>query len=244
MVHQNLLREFWCTAIASHPNSPTDDSKACPLKEYLIKFSVMNGKKPLTLNFKTFTESTRLDYAKGKYMSRPSAEYIKVELVKIVNNSILLDMTPVLKTAFPMAWRILFTFVIDIGEIIYINLITRLTNKSRQKYVSYLRFVSCALEVLLGSNYTQDESFRSSPTILMNPLPFTIKQKKRKPHTMTPTLPQLQGLEASRSLPHKRKKPKFKKTPSKTKVTPPMSQRRILRNPTQSPSATYLILKI
>ncbi|GKD47989.1 hypothetical protein Tco_1276965 [Tanacetum coccineum] len=94
-------------------------------------------------------------------------------------------------------------------------LLSKLTNKSRQKYVSYLRFVSCALEVLLGSNYTQDESFGSSPPILSNsnfskdsskvtpieltafmvavnnheksanPLPFTIKQKKRKPHNPT-----------------------------------------------------------
>ncbi|GKE91182.1 hypothetical protein Tco_1572277, partial [Tanacetum coccineum] len=55
---------------------------------------------------------------------------------------------------------------IDIGEILYSDLVTRLTNKSRQKYVSYPRFVSCSLAVLLGSDYTQDESFGSSPTIL------------------------------------------------------------------------------
>nr|GEX49800.1 hypothetical protein [Tanacetum cinerariifolium] len=105
---------------------------------------------------------------------------------------------PVLKTAFPMAWRILFTFVVqvlarnyssteqvnliqqlfayclltrtkvDIGEIIYSDLVTRLTNMSWKKYISYPRFISCALEVLLGLDYTQDESFRSSPTILSN----------------------------------------------------------------------------
>ncbi|GJT65339.1 hypothetical protein Tco_1016819 [Tanacetum coccineum] len=238
VVYQNFLREFWCTTIAYHPNPPTDDFEARPFKEYLIKFSVMNGKKPLTLDFKTFTESTRLDYAKGKYVSHPSTEEVKVELAKIVDNPILLDRTPVLKTAFPVAWRIQFTFVVqvlggnyssteqvnsiqqlfayclltgtkvDIGEIIYSDLITRLTNKSRQKYVSYPRFVSCTLEVLLGSEYTHDESFGSSPTILsnsnfskdpskvnpveltafmvavnnneksVNPLPFTIKKRK------------------------------------------------------------------
>ncbi|GJX68396.1 hypothetical protein Tco_0304123, partial [Tanacetum coccineum] len=58
---------------------------------------------------------------------------------------------------------------VDIGEIIYSDLATRLTNKSRKKYVSYPRFVSCSLEVLLGSNYTHDENFRSSPTILRLP---------------------------------------------------------------------------
>ncbi|GKC22247.1 hypothetical protein Tco_1024397 [Tanacetum coccineum] len=40
---------------------------------------------------------------------------------------------------------------VDIREIIYSDLITRLTNKSRQKYVSYPRFVSCALKELLAT---------------------------------------------------------------------------------------------
>ncbi|GJX94097.1 hypothetical protein Tco_0348683 [Tanacetum coccineum] len=71
VVYQNFPREFWCIAIASHLNPPTDDSEARPLKEYLIKFSVMNGKKPLTIDFKAFTVSTGLDYAKGKYVSHP-----------------------------------------------------------------------------------------------------------------------------------------------------------------------------
>ncbi|GKE91498.1 hypothetical protein Tco_1572593, partial [Tanacetum coccineum] len=165
----------WCTAIAYDPNPPTDDSEVRPLKEYLIKFSMMNGKDPLTLDFKTFTKSTGLDYAKGKYVSYPSFKEVKSELAKIVDNPILLDRTHVLKTAFPVAWRILYTFVVqvlgtkvDIYEIIYSDLITKLTNKSRQKYVSYLRFVSCPLEVLLDSKYTQDKSFRSSHTILSN----------------------------------------------------------------------------
>ncbi|GKF71185.1 hypothetical protein Tco_0207299, partial [Tanacetum coccineum] len=52
-------------------------------------------------------------------------------------------------------------------------------------------------------------------------LPFTIKKKKRKSQTMTSTLPQLQGPKASGSLPQKRKKPRSKKTPTKTKVTSP-----------------------
>ncbi|GJZ92919.1 hypothetical protein Tco_0664984 [Tanacetum coccineum] len=161
VVYQSLIREFWCTAIASHPNLPTDDSEVRPLKEYLIKFLVMNGKKPLTLHFKTFTESTRLNYAKGKYVSHPYTKEVKPELAKIVDNPILLDRTPILKTAFPVAWRILFTIVVqvlggnyssteqvnsiqqlfgyclltgtkvDIGEIIYSDLVTRLTNKYR-----------------------------------------------------------------------------------------------------------------
>ncbi|GJT57230.1 reverse transcriptase domain-containing protein [Tanacetum coccineum] len=80
----NLLREFWCTAVATHPNPPADDFKVLHLKEYQIKFSVMNGKKPLTLDYKTFVESTGLDYAKGTYVSHPSLNAIKAELAKIV----------------------------------------------------------------------------------------------------------------------------------------------------------------
>ncbi|GJS74317.1 retrovirus-related pol polyprotein from transposon TNT 1-94 [Tanacetum coccineum] len=295
---QNFLREFWCTAIAHDPNPPTDDSEVRPLNEYLIKFLVMNGKKPLTLDFKTFAESTRLDYAKDTYVSHPSPEAVKAELAKIVENPLLLDRTPVLKTTLPVAWRILFTFVVqvlgrnysfteqlnliqqiffyclltrtkvDIGEIIYSDLVTRLTNKSRNIYVSYPRFISCALVVLLGPDYTQDESFGSSPTILsnshfskylskvtpialmefmvvvnnheysVNPLPFTIKKKKGKSQTVTPTLPQLQDPKASGSLSQKRKKPVSKKTPTETKADQTQSARLRYRSLTKNKGKT------
>ncbi|GJW48824.1 hypothetical protein Tco_0299700 [Tanacetum coccineum] len=42
--------EFWCIAIAYDPHPPSDDSVARLLKEYKIKFSMMNGKKPLNLD--------------------------------------------------------------------------------------------------------------------------------------------------------------------------------------------------
>ncbi|GKE33332.1 hypothetical protein Tco_1452654 [Tanacetum coccineum] len=84
VVYQNFLKEFWCTAIAYDPNPPINDSEACPLKEYLIKFLVMNGNKPLILDYKTFVESTKLDYAIGTYVSHPSPEAMKAELDKII----------------------------------------------------------------------------------------------------------------------------------------------------------------
>ncbi|GKC20582.1 hypothetical protein Tco_1022732 [Tanacetum coccineum] len=168
--YQNFLKEFWCTAMAYDPSPPSDDSIARLLKEYLIKFSVMNGKKSLTLDFKTFVESTGLDYNEGTYVSHPSPEAVKAELAKIFINASYLDKTLILKNSFLGAWRILFTFVIqvDIGEIIYSDLVTKLTSKSRQKYVSYPRFVLCTLEVLLGAQYTQDEIFGSLFSILSN----------------------------------------------------------------------------
>ncbi|GJT12772.1 hypothetical protein Tco_0859814 [Tanacetum coccineum] len=104
-------------------------------------------------------------------------------------------------------------------EIIYSDLVTKLLNKSRLKYVSYPRFISCALQVLLGSDYTRDENFGFLPGILSNsnftkdpskvtdieltthmitinsqkdsvsPLPLAAKLKKGKSQNMTPTIP-------------------------------------------------------
>ncbi|GJT19570.1 hypothetical protein Tco_0878276 [Tanacetum coccineum] len=281
VVYQNFLREFWSTVVAYDPFPSTDETEQRPLREFLIKFLVLNGQRPLTLDFNTFCSSTGLDYNNGKYVAHPTPEAVKKELGKIALNPSYLDKTPVLKNSFPMAWRILFTFVIqvlggnyssteqvnsiqqllayclitgtevDIGEIIYSDLVTKLLNKSRLKYVSYPRFISCALQVLLGSDYTQDENFGFLPGILSNsnftkdpskvtdieltahmiavnnqkdsvsPLPLAAKPKKGKSQTVTPTLPKSQGPEASGALSKKRQKPKSKKPPTKTKVTPP-----------------------
>ena len=93
----------------------------------------------------------------------------------------LLSKAPIIKTWFPAPWRILMTFVIqvlggnkssteqlnttqamivycllegikiDLGEIIFRDLIAKLGGKSRQKLMSYPRFISCILLDLLGS---------------------------------------------------------------------------------------------
>nr|GEX21766.1 uncharacterized mitochondrial protein AtMg00810-like [Tanacetum cinerariifolium] len=105
--------ESWCTAIAYDPSLPEDDSVARPLKEFKIKFTLMNGKKPLTVDYKTFVEFTGLDYNKGTYVSHPSLEAVQAELAKIATDEVLVNWTPMLKMAFPMARRILFTLVIQ-----------------------------------------------------------------------------------------------------------------------------------
>nr|GEX72097.1 hypothetical protein [Tanacetum cinerariifolium] len=110
VVYRNLFRDFWCTAFAYDPNTPADDSEVRHFKEYKIKFTVKNGKSLLTLDFKTFVESTGLDYNEGTYVSHPSSKAVKARLAKIVENVILLDKTPVLQTAFPVSCSILFTF--------------------------------------------------------------------------------------------------------------------------------------
>ncbi|GJW30389.1 hypothetical protein Tco_0047264 [Tanacetum coccineum] len=114
VLYQNFLRELWCTAVGSDPNPPADYFEARPLKEFIIKFTLMNGKKPLTLEFKTFCESTGLDYKQCKYVAHPSPKVVKVELAKIATSEALVQTTPVLKTLFPVAWRILLTFVVQV----------------------------------------------------------------------------------------------------------------------------------
>ncbi|GJV42188.1 hypothetical protein Tco_1420628 [Tanacetum coccineum] len=96
----------------------TDDNVADPFtKPVPFNKRVMNGTKPLTLDYKTFVESTGLDYAKGIYVSHPSLEAVKAELAKIIENPIILDRTPVLKTTFPVAWRIHICCLVFLGTI-------------------------------------------------------------------------------------------------------------------------------
>ncbi|GJS05482.1 hypothetical protein Tco_0321990 [Tanacetum coccineum] len=159
VLYQNFLKEFWCTTMVEYPNPPEDDFEVRPLKEFVIKFIVMNGKKPLTIDYKTFCESTRLDYNKGNYVAHPFLEAVKAELAKIAINEALVlggnySSTKKLNSIQQiLAYSLLTGTKVDIGEIIFSDLVTRLTAKTRQEYVSYPRFVSYALEVLLGSEY-------------------------------------------------------------------------------------------
>nr|GEX64887.1 uncharacterized mitochondrial protein AtMg00810-like [Tanacetum cinerariifolium] len=70
-IHYSMVSIFCdntsAIAISNNPdtNPPIDNSKARPLKELLIKFTMKNGQMPLTLEYKTFCESTGLDYNNG-----------------------------------------------------------------------------------------------------------------------------------------------------------------------------------
>ncbi|GKD18729.1 hypothetical protein Tco_1207887 [Tanacetum coccineum] len=114
VVYQNFLKEFWSTVVAYDLFLSTDEPEKCPLREFLIKFLVLNGQRPFTLDFNTFCSSTGLDYNNGKYVAHPTPEAVKKELGKIAINPSYLDKTSVLKNSFPVAWRILFTFVIQV----------------------------------------------------------------------------------------------------------------------------------
>ncbi|GJU61452.1 hypothetical protein Tco_1243287 [Tanacetum coccineum] len=132
---------------------------------------------------------------------------IWMKLAKIVENPIQLDKTLVLKTTFPVAWRILFTFVVQVLGGNYSS--TEQVNSIQQLFAYCL---------LTG---TKDESFGSSPTILSNSN-FSKDPSKVTPIELTDFMVDSQGPEAPESLPQKTKKPKSKNTPSETKVTPPL----------------------
>ncbi|GJS06206.1 retrovirus-related pol polyprotein from transposon TNT 1-94 [Tanacetum coccineum] len=69
-----LGMEFWSTDVAFDLFSSIDEPEKRPLKEFLIKFSVLNGQRPLTLDFNTFCSSTSLNYNNGKYVDHPTPE--------------------------------------------------------------------------------------------------------------------------------------------------------------------------
>ncbi|GJW63694.1 hypothetical protein Tco_0115578 [Tanacetum coccineum] len=161
------------------------------------------GAQPLTFDFNTFCSSIGFDYNNGKYVAHPIPEvlgrnYSSTEQVNSIQQL--------------LAYCLITRTEVDIEDIIYSDLVTKLLNKSRLKYVSYPRFISCALQVLLGSNYTQDENFGFLPGILT---------KEREISNCDSNLTQVTGPEASEALSKKRQKPKSKKPPTETKVTPP-----------------------
>ncbi|GJW27695.1 hypothetical protein Tco_0044570 [Tanacetum coccineum] len=92
---------------------------AKPPKDSVIKFTMKNGKKLLSFKFKTFVETTGLDYNK---VNQPHTNVVKTELLKLgLDNdkneakeaSVLFNKTPLLKTWVPAGWRLLVTFVIQ-----------------------------------------------------------------------------------------------------------------------------------
>ncbi|GKD43140.1 retrovirus-related pol polyprotein from transposon TNT 1-94 [Tanacetum coccineum] len=126
-----------CCASISWMKSQLSDYDIHYKMEYLIKFSVMNGKKPLTLDFKTFCTSTGLDYNNGEYVAHPSPEAVKAELAKIATNPSYLDKTPVLSENYSstkhinsiqqmIAYCLITGIKVDIWEINYSDLVTKL----------------------------------------------------------------------------------------------------------------------
>ncbi|GJW32950.1 retrovirus-related pol polyprotein from transposon TNT 1-94 [Tanacetum coccineum] len=214
-------REFWCIAVVEDPKPPEDDSKVRPLKEFIIKFTVMNGKKPLTLDYKTFCESTRLDYNKGNYVSHPSLKAVKAKLAKVATNEALIQKNHVLKTSFPVAWRILLTFVVQVLGKNYSS--TEQLNFIQQLLAySLLTGTKVDLREIIFSDLVTRLTAKTSLESLVTPLPYFVKKWKKKSQTVMKTQPKSQCLEALGALPQKSKKPKSKTTSlsQATKIPP------------------------
>ncbi|GJR27213.1 hypothetical protein Tco_1103445 [Tanacetum coccineum] len=202
---------------------PTDNSMACPLKEFKIKFSMMNGKKPLTLDYKTFVKPTGLDYNKGTYVSHPSLEAIKAELAKITIDANLLNRTQ--SKRLPFMWLggfCLHLTTVDIDQ--NFRFLPRdLSNSNFSKDPSKVTEIELTATMINVNN--QEYS--------VSPLSFSGKKKKGKSQTVSKPKPKTQGPEAFGTLPQKRKKAKTDKTTEATK-TPPIED-----VPTEDSEKTY-----
>ncbi|GJZ56634.1 hypothetical protein Tco_0611827 [Tanacetum coccineum] len=122
-----------------------------------------------------------------------------------------------------IAYYIMTGIKVEIGEIIYNDLVTKLTNKNFGSLPS----------ILSNSNFSKDPSkvIEIELTALMivvnnieslvSPLPFSRKKKKEQSQNVSKPKPRTQGLEASRTLSQKRKKAKIDKTTPKATKTPP-----------------------
>ncbi|GJR95598.1 hypothetical protein Tco_0267772 [Tanacetum coccineum] len=183
-----------CTAVTYDPFPPADETKQRPLREFLIKFSVLNGQRPLTLDFKTFCSSTGLDYNNGKYIDHPTPKAVKKELGK--NSIIRVTWTkPSLKKplSYRGAWRIFdenFRFLPGI-----------LSNSNFTKDPSKVTDIELTA-YMIDVNSQKDS---------VSPLPLAAKPKKGKSQTVTLTLPKSQGTKIPRALSKKSKRPNSKR---------------------------------
>ena len=73
VIYHDLLRKFWCTSRVEKPDVT---------KEATIKFSVLNGKKTLSLDYKTFIKATGLDYTET-FVTLPKAEEVTALLLEL-----------------------------------------------------------------------------------------------------------------------------------------------------------------
>nr|GEW15509.1 hypothetical protein [Tanacetum cinerariifolium] len=175
MGYQNILREFWSTVVAFDHFSSTDEPEKRPLKEFLIKFLVLNGQRPLTLDFNTFCSSTGLNYNNGKYTDHLTPKVLGENCSSTEQVNSIQQL---------LAYSLIVGTKVDIGETIYSDLVTKLLNK--------FRFL---LPILSNSNFTKD-SFKFTHIELtdhmiavnnqrnsMSPLPLAAKLKKRKCQT-------------------------------------------------------------
>ncbi|GKB41292.1 hypothetical protein Tco_0886234 [Tanacetum coccineum] len=109
-----LLGVVQSIVVSYDPFPSTDETEQRPLREFLIKFSILNGQRPLILDFNTFCSSTGLDYNNGIYVAHPTPEAVlggNYSFIEQVNSIQQL-----------LAYCLITGIEIDIGEIIYSDL--------------------------------------------------------------------------------------------------------------------------
>nr|GEW74406.1 hypothetical protein [Tanacetum cinerariifolium] len=168
----------WENMTVDNVTFQTNNTEQRPLREFLIKFSILNGQRPLTLDFNTFCSSTVLDYNNGKYVAHPTPEIVKKELGKTTINPSYLDKISVLKNSFLVAWRILFTFVIQVlGE----NYSSTEQVNSIQQLLAYCLFTGTEVVTTLRMALRlQSHSFKRVKS------PLSKKEPKETKETSTP----------------------------------------------------------
>nr|GEU29534.1 uncharacterized mitochondrial protein AtMg00810-like [Tanacetum cinerariifolium] len=110
--YRRMIGEFWSTVVAFDPFPSADEPEKRPLKEFLIKFSISNVQRPLTLDFQIFCSSISLDNNNGKYVEHPTTEVLG-------RNYSLLSVNSIQQL---LAYSLITGTEVDIGEIIYSDL--------------------------------------------------------------------------------------------------------------------------
>ncbi|GJU00865.1 hypothetical protein Tco_1111203 [Tanacetum coccineum] len=135
------------------------------------------GKNPLILDYKTLVESTRLDYAKGTYVSHPSPEAMKAKLAKIVLDGNYSSTEQVNSIQQLITYCLLIRTQVDIGEIIYSDLDEKLGSPPA---------------ILSNSNFSKDPSkvtlIELTASMIAGPeASEAISKKRKKPKSKKPT---------------------------------------------------------
>ncbi|GJR18010.1 hypothetical protein Tco_0966537 [Tanacetum coccineum] len=179
------------TDVSFDPFPSTNEPEKRPLKKLLIKFSALNWQRPLTLDFHTICSLTVLDYNNGKYVVHPAPKVLGGNYSSTKQVNSIHQL---------LAYSLITRTEVDIGEIIYSDL-------DPPKVTD----IELTVHMIVVNNRKDSES----------PPPLVAKPKKGKSQTVASTLPKSQGPEDFRALSKKRKKPKSKRPPTKTKESPP-----------------------
>ncbi|GJR07593.1 retrovirus-related pol polyprotein from transposon TNT 1-94 [Tanacetum coccineum] len=109
-LYQANPKESHLIAVKKNPQIPERKSTLMPVKYLEENWSV----EVLRNSSQWLCPQLRLNSPRHLCVY-PSPEAVKAKLAKIATDEVLINRNPVLKTAFPVAWNILFTFVVQVS---------------------------------------------------------------------------------------------------------------------------------